>query len=103
MAVSGWTSDRLSHCSALHCGLLACLDNLLHAPHFPGCESDLDAARVERGFREDVFHNAASKLPGTLVLLLRDVHSQPRLDVFTVLSVHALASFAFRESWKRSL
>ena len=70
--------------------------NLLHASHFPGCESDLDAARVERGYREDVFHHTASKLPGTLIVLLHDVHAQPWLDVFTVLSVHALASSAFR-------
>jgi len=27
-------------------------------------------------------------LPGTLSVLLRDVHPQPWLDVFTVLSVH---------------
>src|SRR5215813_1680816 len=103
MAVSGLTSDRSSHCSALHCGLLACPHNLLHAPHFPGCETDFDAARVERGFREDIFHNTASKLPGTLILLLRYVHAQPCPDVFTVLSVHALASFAFQEWRKRSL
>jgi hypothetical protein len=36
-------------------------------------------------------------------LLLRDVYAQPWLDVFTVLSVHALASFAFREWRKRSV
>ena len=103
MAVSGLPGDRPSHCSALLCGLLACLPNLLHAPHFPGCEADLDATRVERGFREDVFHNTASELPGTLILLLCDVYFQPWLDVFTVLSVYALASFAFREWRKRSL
>ena len=38
--------------------------------------------------RENVFHDAASMLPGTLSVLLRDVHPQPWLDVFTVLSVH---------------
>jgi hypothetical protein len=58
---------------------------------------------VKRGFRKDVFHNTASEFSGTLVLLLRDVYAQPWLDVFTVLSVHALASFAFREWRKRSL
>ena len=71
---------------------MASLYNLLHASHFPGCEPDLDAARVARGLREDVFHNTASKLPGTLIVLLRNVHVQPWLDVFTVLSVHVLAS-----------
>jgi hypothetical protein len=97
MAVSGLPGDRSSHCSALPCGLLACLPNLLHAPHFPGCEADLDATRVERGFRKDVFHHTARKLPGTLVLLLRDVYFEPRLDVFAVLSVQALASSAFQQ------
>jgi hypothetical protein len=51
---------------------------------------------VERGFRKDVFHDAAGEFPGTLILFLRDVHPQPWLDVFAVLSVHALASSAFR-------
>src|SRR5215471_7557469 len=45
---------------------IASLRDLLHTPHFPGGESDLDAARVEGGCREDVFHNATSKLPGAL-------------------------------------
>src|SRR4030095_852135 len=103
MAVSGLTSDRSSRSSAPPCSLLACLHNFLHASYFPGCEADLDAARVERGFRENVFHNAASELPGTLILLLRNVHAQPWLDVFAGLSVHALASFAFWEWQKRSL
>src|SRR5215510_712611 len=71
--------------------------NLLYASHFPGCESDLHAARVEGRFREDIFYNTASEFSGTLVLLLRDVDAEPWLDVFPVLSVHALASFAFRE------
>src|SRR6266581_8987806 len=71
---------------------MACLHNFLHSSHFPGCEPDFDAARVEGGCREDVFHHAASKLPGTLIVLLRDVHPQPWLDVCAVLPVHALAS-----------
>ena len=68
------------------------LHNLLHASHFPGCQPDFDAAGVEGRCREDVFHDTASMLPGTLIVLLRDVHPQPWLDVFTVLAVHALAS-----------
>ncbi len=31
---------------------MACLHNLLHAPHFACLEPDLDAARVEGGFRQ---------------------------------------------------
>src|SRR5262249_39141826 len=79
---------------------IASLRDLLHTPHFPGGESDLDAARVEGGCREDVFHNATSKLPGALILLLRDVHLQPWLDVFAVLPMHACASFTFSR-WRR--
>jgi hypothetical protein len=45
-------------------------------------EPDLDAARVEGGLREHVFHDAAGQFPGALILLLRDVHPQPWLDVF---------------------
>jgi hypothetical protein len=56
-------------------------------------EPDFDAARVEGGFREDVFHDAAGKFPGALVLLLCNVHSRPWLDVFAILTVHSLASF----------
>ena len=51
---------------------------------------------MERGFREDVFHNAAGESLGTLIVLLCDVYSQTWLDVFVVLAVHALASAVFR-------
>jgi hypothetical protein len=71
---------------------MACLHNLLHASDFPSGEPDLDATGVEGGFRENVFHNAASKLPATLILFLRDVYPQSWLDVFAVLSIHDLAS-----------
>jgi hypothetical protein len=66
-------------------------------------EPALDAARVEGGFREDVFHDAAGKFPGALILLLRDVYPEPWLDVFAVLAVHSLASFTFLEWQKRGL
>src|SRR6476661_5638322 len=88
MAVSGLTSDRSSHFSAPPCDLLASLHDLLHASHFTCLEPDLDAARVEGGFREDVSHNAASKLPRTLVLLLCNVYFQSWLDVFAITTVH---------------
>ena len=96
MAMSGLTSDPSSRPLALLCGLMACLHNLLYAPHFPGCEPDLDAPRVEGGFCEDVFYDAAGESSGTLIAFLRDVHPQPWLDVFAVLSVHALASLVIR-------
>src|SRR5262245_7815308 len=95
MAGSGLPSDRSSPCAALPCGLLACLDKLLHASHFAGCKPDFDAARVEGRFREDVFHHTARTLPGTLVMLLGNVYFQPRPDVFAVLTSHVLASLAF--------
>ena len=72
---------------------MACLHNLLHAPHFACLEPDLDTARVEGGCREDVLHDAAGPFPGPLVVLLRDVHPQPWLDVCAVLTVHTLMSF----------
>src|SRR5262245_11849491 len=78
---------------------MAWLLNLLHSSHFPGCEPDLDAVWMGGRVCEDVFHDAASELPAALIVLLRDVHSQPRLDVFAVLTVHALASFALRK-WR---
>ena len=90
-ALNAWTSRSvIAHLR------MACPHDLLHAPHFPGCKPDLDTARVEGGFREDVFHDAAGKFPGPLVVLLRNVHSQPWLDVFAVLTVHALMSFTLR-------
>jgi hypothetical protein len=79
---------------------MASLHNLLHASYFPGYKPDLNAARVERGFREDVFHDAAGVFPGTLILFLRDVHPQPWLDVFAVLPVHALDSFTLQK-WQK--
>src|SRR2546427_12875 len=82
-ALNAWMS-----CSVIVHLHMACLHNLLHAPHFPGCKPDLDAARVEGRFCQDVFHDAAGKSPGTLILLLRDVHPQPWLDVFAVLTIH---------------
>src|SRR4029450_9581834 len=88
MAVSGLTSDRSSHSSAPPCDLLACLHNLLHASHFTCLEPDLDAARVEGGLRENVFHDAAGQSPGALILLLRDVYPEPWLDVFAIITVH---------------
>ena len=82
-ARNAWTSRSvIVH---LH---MACLHNLLHASYFACLKPDLDAARVEGRCREDVLHDAADKSPGTLVLLLRDVHPQPWLDVFAVLTVH---------------
>jgi hypothetical protein len=75
---------------------MACLYDLLHASDFPGCKPDLDSTGVEGGFRENVSHHAASKLPSTLILFLRDVYSQSWLDVLAVLAVHDLASLAIR-------
>ena len=69
MAVSGLTSDRSSRSSAPPRDFLACLNNALHASHFTCLEPDLDAARVESRFRENVFHNAASQFSCTLILL----------------------------------
>ena len=82
-ALHAWTSRLgLAH------PRMAGLHNLLHASHFTCVEPDLDAARVEGGFREDVSHNAASKLPRTLVLLLCHVYLQSWLDVFAITTVH---------------
>jgi hypothetical protein len=47
---------------------------------------------MEGGFCEDVFYDTAGESSGTLIMFLRDIHPQPRLDVFAVLSVHDLAS-----------
>ena len=74
---------------------MACLHHFLHTPHFACLEPDLDTARVEGRCREDVLHDAASQFPGPLVVLLRDVHPQPWLDVCAVLTVHTLMSFTF--------
>ena len=71
-ARNAWTSRSVT--AHFH---MVYLHNLLHASHFPGCKPDFDAARVEGGLREDVFHDATGKSPGTLILLLRDVHPQP--------------------------
>src|SRR6266849_3470017 len=90
-ARNAWTA-----CSVIAHLRMACPHDLLHAPHCPGCKPDLDTARVEGGCREDVFHDAAGKFPGPLVVLLRHVHPQPWLDVFAVLTVHALMSFTCR-------
>jgi len=79
MAVSGLTSDPSSHPSAPPCDFIACLYDLLHAPDFPGCEPDLDSTEVEGGFRENVSHNAGSKLPSTLILFLREFTRSPGL------------------------
>src|SRR6266849_10809792 len=51
-ALNAWTSRS----GSAHLRV-ACLHDLLHASHFHGCEPDLDATRVEGGFREDVFHD----------------------------------------------
>ena len=68
-ALNAWTSrSGIAHLR------MACLHNLLHASHFACLEPDLDAARVEGGCCQDVFHDAAGQSPGTLVVLLRDVH-----------------------------
>jgi len=75
---------------------MACPRDLLHAPHFPSCQPDLDPARVEGGGREDVLHDAAGTFPGPLVVLLRDGHPQPWRDVFAVLTVHARISFTLQ-------
>ncbi|SRR6266571_7575213 len=97
VASASVTSASALNASTSHSGIahsrMAGLHNLLHTPHFACLEPDLDPARVEGGFREDVFHDAAGQFPGPLVVLLRNVHPQPWLDVFAVLTVHALMSF----------
>src|SRR6266446_1575393 len=71
-ARNAWTSrSGITHLR------MVCLHNLLHASHFACLEPDLDATRVEGRCREDVFHDATGQSPGTLILLLRDVHPQP--------------------------
>ena len=95
-ALNAWTSRSvIAHLR------MACPHDLLHASHFPGCKPDLDTARVEGGLREDVLHYAAGKFPGPLVVLLRNVHPQPWLDVFAILPVHALASLRLSEVTER--
>jgi hypothetical protein len=70
--------------------------NLLHAPHLPGSEPDLDAVGVVSRCRQDVLHDAPGALPAPLVLLLRDAHLEPWSNVCTMLPVHVvLASFPF--------
>jgi hypothetical protein len=45
-------------------------------------------------FREDVAHDAASELPAPLILLLRDAHLEPWLNICPMLPVHVvLTSF----------
>jgi hypothetical protein len=83
-------------------GLMPCLHNLLHSPHFPGFETDLDAGRVVGRFGEDVVHDAARELPAPLIVFLRDIHPQPWRDVLTVLTIYTLASFAFRKRCRLS-
>ena len=91
VASASITSASALNASTSHSGIahsrMAGLHNLLHTPHFACLEPDLDPARVEGGCREDVFQDAAP-----LVVLLRHGHPQPWLDVFAVLTVHALMS-----------
>src|SRR5216684_4356490 len=94
-ARNAWTSRSVT--AYFH---MVCLDNLLHASHFACLEPDLDAARVEGGCCQDVFHDAIGEPSAALILLLRDVHPQPWPDVFAVLPVHAFASFTFSR-WRR--
>ena len=61
---------------------------------------------MPREWKEDVvrmsFTTPLVQFPGALILLLRNVHAQPWLDVIAVLAVHALASLTFREWRKRA-
>ena len=94
-ALHAWTSG--SGIAHLH---MACLHNRLYASHCACLEPDLDAARVEGGCCQNVLHDATGQSPGPLVVLLRDVHPEPWLDVFAVLTVHACASFPLSRWWR---
>src|SRR5919201_3161075 len=94
-ALNAWTSR-----SGIAHPRMAGLHNRLHAPHFACLEPDLDTARVEGGCCQDVLHDATGQSPGTLVVLLRDVHPEPWLDVFAILPMHACAAFTCSR-WRR--
>ena len=64
--------------------------NLLYAPHFPSSEPDLDAMGVVSRCRQDVLHDAAGELPAPLILLLRDAHLEPWLNICTMRPVHVV-------------
>ncbi len=53
----------------------------LHTPHFAVLKHHLDAVRMRRAVREYARDDALGQAAGALVLLLHDLHAQPRFDL----------------------
>src|SRR5437763_12837837 len=55
-------------------------NNRLHAPDFAVVQHHFDAVRMSGAFGEDAGHDALRQCAGALVLLLHDLHAQPRAN-----------------------
>jgi len=49
-------------------------EDLLHPTHFAGLKAHLGPMGMGRRPRQDVLHHTSSELPGSLMLLLYDLH-----------------------------
>ena len=48
------------------------IQNLFHPPNLPTLQTDLDAVRVSRRIRQNIFDDAFGQFPGSLVFLLHN-------------------------------
>src|SRR5262245_44592077 len=66
-------------------------NNRLHAPDFAVVQHHFDAVRVCGTFGEDADHDALRQCTGALVLLLHDLHAQPRANFTAYRHTHSFS------------
>src|SRR5579875_2690442 len=87
--MKGVVSDQITRDGFQLCGTTS--NNRLHAPDFAVVEHHFDAVRVCGAFGEDAGHDALCQCAGALVLLLHDLHAQPRANFTAYRHTHSFS------------
>src|SRR5437764_12869132 len=66
-------------------------NNRLHAPDFAVVQHHFDTVRVCGTFGEDAGHDPLRQCAGALVLLLHDLHAQPRANLTSSRHTHSFS------------
>ncbi len=77
------------------------LHNLLHPSDLTALQTDLDAMRMIRGFRQNILDDAFGQFARALVLFPDDEHEQAGFDMNTSLTIHRFQGLvSFRNTVK---
>lgn len=62
--------------------------DLFHSPYNAAFQTDLDPVWMRSGFGENLLDDAFRQFSGSLILLLYDLNTRPRFDVYPAYSIH---------------